>query len=255
MTIRIHSARTSLAAALVSLAIMAPLTAFPAHAEDNPVASIPVARIAVSGEGTKSVAPDMAVLNLTVTREATTAREALDANNAAMNKVLSAMKDQGIEDRDLRTSGFSIQPQYVYPQPKQNGEQESPRITGYVVRNGLTVRVRDLAKLGAIMDESVTLGVNEGGNVTFTNDKPGEALKAARRDAVKDAMEKAKTLADAAGVTLGRIIEISEMANAPQPMPYAVREMAMAKAADAVPVAAGENSYSVTVNVTYAIGE
>jgi uncharacterized protein YggE len=99
-------------------------------------------RILVSGQGSVSVAPDMAVLSLSVTREATTARAALDANSTAMNDVLEAMKSEGIEERDLQTSGFSIQPRYTRPVPNKSGEREPPRIAGYTVRNSLTVRIR-----------------------------------------------------------------------------------------------------------------
>ena len=126
-------------------------------------------------------------------------------------------------------------------------------IVGYTVRNGLSVRVRDLAKLGGIMDQSVTLGVNEGGNILFTNDDPSGAIEQARTRAVQDAAARAKSLAAAAGVKLGKVLEISEQSYNPEPMPVMRAEMMMAKAADAVPVAAGENSYQVSVNLSYAI--
>jgi uncharacterized protein YggE len=119
----------------------------------------PFPRILVTGQGSFDIAPDMAVLSLTVTREAETARAALDANSSAMKEVFAAMKAEGIADRDLQTSGFSIQPRYIYPSPK-SGQREPPRIVGYVVRNSLTVRVRDIENVGAILDKSVTLGVN-----------------------------------------------------------------------------------------------
>jgi len=208
-------------------------------------------RILVSGEGSVNLAPDMAVLTLTVTREALTARDALDANSSAMNEVLQSMNAEGIEARDLQTSGFSIQPNYVYPPQQPSGTREPPTIVGYTVRNSLTVRVRDIAAVGAILDKSVSLGVNEGGNIMFTNDDPSEAITQARIKAVQQAIVKAKTLADAAGVKTGQLLEISEQSYNPRPMQMA--EMAMARSADAVPVATGENTYKVTVNVTFAI--
>jgi uncharacterized protein YggE len=195
----------------------------------------------------------MAVLVLTVTREAETAREALDANSSAMQDVLAAMEAESIKTRDLQTSGFSIQPKYVYPQQRSSTDREPPRIVGYTVRNSLTVRVRDIASLGKILDKSVTLGVNEGGNITFSNDDPSAAITEARVLAMKDAMGKAKTLAEAGGVQLGRLLEISEQSFNPGPMPMVRAERSMAMAADAVPVATGENTYRVSVNVTYAI--
>jgi len=207
-------------------------------------------RIMVAGEGEAAVAPDMAILTLAVMQEADTAREALDANNEAMAAVLAAMKEAGIEPRDLQTAGLQINPRYVYP---QNGGGE-PRITGYQVSNTLTVRVRDLASLGQIIDRSVTLGVNQGGGISFTNDDPSAALTEARKRAVADAVDRARTLAEAAGVELGSIIEMSESAQVPPPMPLGAKAFRMEAQADAVPVEAGENTYRVQVNVTFEIG-
>lgn len=213
----------------------------------------PYPRILVTGQGSVDVAPDMAVLVLTVTREADTARAALTANSTAMNDVLEAMQAQGIAPRDLQTSRFSISPKYVHTPRKSSGEVEPPRLVGYTVRNSLSVRVRDISKVGQVLDKSVTLGVNEGGSILFTNDDPSAAMTQARTRAVHEAMVKANTLAAAAGVKAGKVLEISEQSFNPRPMPMARAEMSMARAADAVPVATGENTYQVTVNVSFAI--
>ena len=210
-------------------------------------------RILVTAEGSVDIAPDMAVLSLSVTREAKTARVALDANSAAMTEVLAAMKAEGIEQRDLQTSGFSIQRRYSYPAPNSSDKRESPRIVGYRVRNSLSVRVRDISKVGEILDKSVTLGVNEGGNIMFTNENPSAAMTQARIQAVKNAMAMAATLAEAAGVKIGRVLEISEQSFRPRPVPMARAEMSLSRSADAVPLATGENTYKVTVDVAYAI--
>lgn len=209
------------------------------------------ALIKVSGEGRATAAPDMAIVQLSVVKDAKTAREALDANNKAMAEVLSALKQGGIAERDLQTSGFAIHPQYHYPQANDGGNQP-PELIGYQVVNGVTVRVRDLSNLGEVLDKSVTLGINQGGGIEFTKDKPDDVITEARKAAVADAIVKAKVLAEAAGVTLGRLIEISEQASRPEPVPM-VRTMAKEFAADAVPIATGENAYNVTVNVTFAI--
>jgi uncharacterized protein YggE len=213
-----------------------------------------VPRILVTGEGSVELAPDMAVLTLTVTREADTASAALEANSSAMGEVLAAMEAEGIESRDLQTVDFSIQPRYVYP-PRSREEPEPPRIVGYTVRNSLSVRVRDISRVGAILDRSIMLGVNEGGNIAFGNDDPAVALEQARTMAMQEAMAKAATLAKAAGVGVGRILEISEQSFNPRPRPAARAEMMMARSADAVPVATGQNAYKVTVNVTFAIDQ
>ncbi|WP_274426721.1 SIMPL domain-containing protein [Chelativorans sp. YIM 93263] len=223
----------------------------PAAAQE---AMVPEPKIMVTGEGEASVSPDMALISIAVVREAETAREAMDANNEAMNDVIAALREEGIESRDLQTSGLSIDPRYVYP--NDNNGEESPRIVGYQVTNGLTVRIRDLDNAGAILDRVVSLGVNQGGQITFTNDDPSEALNEARKDAVQDAIAKAQTLAEAAGVSLGDILEISEQSNIgqpPRPLPQMMRMEAAT--ASSVPVEAGENEYQVRVNVTFGLNQ
>lgn len=210
-------------------------------------AETPPARIIVTGEGESTLAPDLALLSLSVMREAKTAREALTANNDAMAAVIAAMKASGIEERDLQTAGIQISPRYNYT-PKPDGTQEAV-LAAYQVTNTLSVRIRDIAKTGEILDKSVTLGVNQGGGISFANDDPSAAMTEARKRAVADAMAKAKTLTEAAGVELGRILEISETSFAPPPGP--ILSKYAAQAADAVPVQAGENSYKIQVNVTF----
>lgn len=233
----------------IVIALTALSASFPARANSN--MAIPL--IQVSGEGRVDIAPDMAVLSLTVTRESQTARAALDANSAAMKEVLAAMASQGIGSKDLQTSGFSIQPKYSYAKPSANGERRAPKIVGYSVRNSLTVRVRDIHNVGSILDRSISLGVNEGGNISFTNSDPSEAIAQARTLAVKDAMAKANTLAKAAGVTTGDILEISEHSGSQRPMPMAKSAMMMSESFDSVPLAGGENTYTVSVNISFAI--
>ncbi len=211
----------------------------------------PSPRISVSATGTSSIAPDMAILNLSVLRQAKTAREALNANTEAMAQVLKAMKDAGVEDRDLQTSNFNIAPQYKYSKPSKSGERQPPEIVGYNVNNSLTVRIRNLDELGTILDKSVSLGVNNGGNVQFTNSNSDAPVEEARKNAMQRAIAKAKTLTSEAGVALGKIVLISEQNRGRPRAKTFARAASLEVASDAVPVAAGENSYSVTVNVTW----
>jgi len=187
-------------------------------ADDNKPATI-----SLSGTGSVSIAPDMAIVSFGVVKEAKTARLALDENNKAMASVLTAMEENGIDKKDLQTSGFNIQPKYFYPKRKSNGEQPSPEITGYRVSNNLTIRIRELEKAGEILDLSVTLGINSGGNIQFTNEDTSSMLKEARSKAVTDAVEKAQTLS--------------------------VQEDA------SVPIASGENTYQVTVQMSWEISQ
>jgi uncharacterized protein YggE len=213
----------------------------------------PVPHITVVGEGETAASPDMAILSLSVLREADTARAALDADNKAMADVIAAMKKAGIADRDLQTSGLSIDPRYSNVKPGKE-QQEEPKIIGYRVVNTLTVRIRDLDKLGKVIDSSVSLGVNQGGGITFTNDDVSKPMQDARKRAMEDAIARAKTLTETAGVKTGKIIEISEQSYRPMPRPMAMKARSFAAAPeDAVPVQAGENTYHATVTVTFEI--
>lgn len=212
----------------------------------------PSRAINVVGEGTASLAPDMAVINLAVTQMEETAQAALAKNNDAVRAVLDALKADGVAERDIQTGELSIFPRYSDRQPTPQNSNPQPVIVGYQVTNSVTVRVRDLPKLGGLIDKSVKLGVNQGGQITFTNQDPKEAYQEARRKAVASAMEKAKTLAEAAGVNLGPVISISET-NLQPLAPAPMMRMAMAKEADSVPVSGGENTYSVSVELRFDI--
>lgn len=230
---------------LLPLALAAAIV-FPAMAGATDLPTPP--RIIVSGEGEATVAPDLAILTLSVMREAKTARAALDANNDAMAAVIAAMKSAGIKDRDLQTAGIQINPRYNYTN-KPDGSQEA-ELVAYQVTNTLSVRVRDVDKTGEILDKAVSLGVNQGGGITFTNDNPAATVTEARKKAVANAVAKAKTLAEAAGVSLGRVLEITDQNIAPTPMPINAKAFDAAAGA-AAPVQAGENSYNVQVTVTF----
>ena len=145
-------------AALVPFALLAGLT-LPAYA----------GTISIEGRGEVAAAPDMAMVNSGVTTQGATAREALDANTAAMADLIAALKGSGIADRDIQTSGFSVNPNYVYSDERDaNGYTMPPKINGYQVSNTVTIKVRDLDQLGAILDQSVTVGANTVNGVSFS---------------------------------------------------------------------------------------
>jgi uncharacterized protein len=204
---------------------------------------VPPAAISVSGEATVSVPPDLALVEGGVTSEAKTAREASDANNAAMGKVLQALKGAGIEAKDVQTSRLSLQPQSA---PNRSGP---PAIVGYRASNRVTIRVRDVTKVANVIDTLVAAGANDIGGINFMVSQASKLLDEAREQAVADARRKADIYAKAAGVTLGAPLSISEEGS-PGPMPF--RKMAGGMAA-AAPVAQGEETLQVTVSVSWAI--
>jgi len=204
--------------------------------------------LVVSGEGEVRARPDQAQLSAGVVTEAKMAADALAQNNALMTKVLAALGAQGVKDKDVQTSGFSVSPQYP---PYRPDAPEDRRITGYQVSNQVTVTVADLAKLGPTLDALVKSGANQLHGVSFSIAKPEPLLDRARREAVKNAQAKARGLAEAAGVALGPILIIQEGGTAP-PVPEMFK-MRAAMAAESVPVAAGEQSVSASVSITYTI--
>jgi uncharacterized protein YggE len=189
------------------------------------------------------VPPDLAEVEAGVTSDAKTAREASETNNATMGKLLLALKAAGIDARDIQTSRLSLQPQNA---PNRAG---SAAITGYRASNRVTVRLRDVSKVAGTIDLLVGAGANDIGGINFMVSQASKLLDDARTQAVADARRKAEIYAKAAGVTIGAPLNISEQGS-PGPMPF--RKM-MGGMAAATPVARGEETLSVTVNVSWAI--
>jgi uncharacterized protein YggE len=206
---------------------------------------MPPAAISVSGVAHISVPPDLAEIDGGVTSEAKTAREASEANNAAMGKVLAALKAAGIVDKDLQTSQLSLQPQSA-PNRVPNGPVQ---IVGYRASNRVTIRLHDVSKVAAVIDTLVGAGANEIGGINFMVSEASKLLDEARAEAIADARRKAEIYAKAAGVALGAPIEISE-GGGMAPMPFRKMSVAMTAAA---PVAQGEETLQVSVNVSWAI--
>jgi uncharacterized protein YggE len=228
-------------AAVVALAAVA-LFAAPALADSD----VPPA-ISVTGEAKISVAPDLAQIDAGVTSEAKTAREASEANNAAMTKVLQTLKGANIDDKDVQTSRLSLQPQYAQPPSTRQGPSA---IVGYRASNRVTIKLHDVTKVANVVDTLVGAGANEIGGINFTVSQASKLLDDAREKAVSDARRKAEIYAKATGVTLGAPLSISEEGAPAVPM---FRAKMAPMAAASVPVAQGEETLSVSVSVIWAI--
>jgi len=230
----------------VAALVLAVLVAVPAFAQDRERPHI----IAVWGEGTARAVPDTAEVSAGVVTQADTAAAALKANSAAMDKVMQTAQSFGIASGDVQTQGVNVNP--IFSRPANNNRPDAPpQITGYRAANTVSIRVRDMAKLGTVLDSLVGAGANEMHGVRLTIGKPEPLLDEARGKAMADAKRKAELLTQAAGVKLGRVSSISEESAAvPQPRMYARAEMA---AAAPVPVAAGEVELRATVRVVYAL--
>jgi uncharacterized protein YggE len=231
-----------------ALAAVALILAFamPASAQDNPPT------LSASGEGVENAAPDMAVVTLGVLSRAPTARDALDANNADMEKVIQAVRGQAIADKDISTTGFSISPVYSQPpQPRADEQPAEPKIVAYQVSNQIRIVVRDIDKTGAVVDSAVTAGANQAGSIDFDiDDRQGLGDKAIAA-AIADARRKAELMAEAAGVRLVRVLNVS--ANEGGGRPMFRLEARDAAAAPPMPVMGGELSVSANAQISWEI--
>ena len=239
-----------LTSALALAMLATTVTAVPALAQDHRGPGT----ISIEGHGEVTASPDTAYVTSGVTTQGTTAREALDANNAAMTELIAALKTAGIEDRDIQTSGFSVQPNYVYTDARDaNGYTLPPKIVGYQVYNTVNVRVRALDALGAVLDKAVTVGANTINGVSFAVADPSKLYDEARKLAFGDALAKARLYTDAARIELESIRSITEVSNYNQPpQPYMMKEVALQAAGDsAVPVQTGELTFAINVQVTW----
>ena len=230
--------------------------ALPALAQQPPPPPAPdpnLRTMTVTGEGVIRARPDMAIVMLGVVNEADDAKLALAANNEAMTRILDALRTGGIESRDLQTSGFSIQPRYSQPpRDPQPTESWTPEITGYSVHNTITLRIRDLALVGEILDLVVTLGANTVSGPSFSVAEPEALENSAREAAVREAREKAELYARAAELRLGPITRLEEYAFAPPPPVIMQRMAAEAAAMDSsVPIEGGEITFQSQVTITW----
>jgi uncharacterized protein YggE len=215
-----------------------------------------IPRITVTGEGRISSAPDLADINIGVITQAQTARDAMNVNTASMTRLYALLKEQGIAEKDIQTSNLNIQPQYTQPPqiaPGQRDREFVPQIAAYQVTNTVTITVRDLTKLGTILDALVTAGANQMYGISFRINEPAKLVDEARKKAVADARRKAELLAGEAGVVLGRALRISESGGFVQPPMPMMRGRVMAMSADAAPtpVAGGELDLNASVQIEY----
>ena len=215
-------------------------------ATSAPAQTMPPPAISVTGEANVSVPPDQVQIDAGVTADAKTAREASDAMNAAMGKVLLALKGAGIDEKDYQTSRLSLQPQFA---TSPRAAERTAGIVSFRASNRVTVKIRDVTKVANVIDVLVSAGANDIGGISFTVTQASKHLDEAREKAIADARRKAEIYARAVGVTLGEPISVEE-SGAPSPI---FRGKVAAPMAAGAPVAQGEETLSVTVSVSWAI--
>lgn len=215
----------------------------------NQAAPPPQRTVSVSGAGTAYLVPDIAYIYVGVHTEKPSAAEAVKENNAQTQKMIDALREFGIDAKDIRTTSFSIWPQDKYD--PMTGTPTGQKV--YVVDNTVYVTIRDLDKLGELLDTVIAAGANTVNSIQFDVADKDAALKQARADAVKDAKVKAQELADAAGVKLGEVQTIGFFDSVSYPVYNGKGGGGGAAAEAAVPIQPGQLTFTVTVNVTYEI--
>ena len=206
--------------------------------------------ISVSGTGRIVLTPDTADLRLGVSSTAKTGKAARSAAATSMTAVLVSLKKLGIADKDIQTTTLSLQPVYDY-----SYSSNPPKLTGYQLSNAIAVTVRDLDVLGDAIDNALAAGATSLDGVSFRVDDQAAAEQQARQAAMTEAKAKAKTLADAAGVSIAGVASISESVSPiPYPIYYGLSAAGTPAKDVSTPVAPGSTEVSVTVAVVYLIG-
>jgi uncharacterized protein len=240
--------RTILILAVMLPAIIALSACGPATIVANPLP--PQRSLNVSGTGTVTLTPDIAYINIGVHTELDTAANAVASNNTNTQQLVDALKKAGVDAKDIRTTSFSI-----YPNTQYDPQTNQRLGTTYVVDNVVYVTVRNLDKLGDLLDTAVKAGANNVNSIQFDVADKNPAIKQARDQAVKDARTQAQELATAAGVTLGNLQQINFNNNIPTPMTEAFGKGGggLAAADVAVPINAGTMTLTVNVSMSYEI--
>jgi hypothetical protein len=221
--------------------------AAPAQVAPIPQApSVPAAPSAVGltvvGEGTVQAPPDIAYLSAGVQSRGPTAREAQDANTAAMNQVLARIKALGIAEQDIRTSGVSLQPLY---------DRGPNQLSGYIAHNQVTVTVREVRRAGELLDQAISAGANQAAGVRFGIRDDSQLRRQALDQAVKSARATADAMAAAAGLRVSGIVSMVDEGGGAGPQPYE-RAVPMAAAAQAdVPLQPGQLTVGARVRIVF----
>ena len=202
--------------------------------------------VSVSATGSVAAEPNVAHVSAGIVSEADTAKDALARNTTAMAKLLDGLKGLGIAPRDMQTVAFNVEPRYTQPK-----EERPAVISGYRVVNQVRLAVRDVKRLGEILDQAIALGANDIRSIAFDVDKAETLKDDARRQAMDNARRRADLYAKAAGAQLGPVLRIAEDVRALA----AARPTSFGRAAIAaeVPIEAGTRTLEVEVHVTYVL--
>ncbi|QFT54309.1 SIMPL domain-containing protein [Microbulbifer sp. THAF38] len=202
--------------------------------------------VSIAAQGETSQAPDVANLSVGVVTEADDSKKAMQDNAEQMDSLMKAIKKAGIAKKDIQTSGVSLSPRYHYQR------DQKPKIVGYTARNTVNIKVRELDKLGTVLDDLTAAGANQINGPSFEIGEPGPVKAEAREKALIDAQERATIYAKALGMKVRRIVSISEQGSGGMPRPMMMRgQMESMKDSASTPIAPGETTVSVNLDLVF----
>jgi len=208
------------------------------------------APLVVSEEGTTTVVPDIASVNLGIEETGANLKAVQNSLNQKSQKLVQALKGLGVGEKEIKTTSYNLYPVYDY-------QSQPAKITGYRVAINYQVKVKNMEKINEVLTKATEVGANQIGSITFeVNDEAkGKALQTAREEAVGRAKTKAQGLAKAAGISLGKIINISETQEGNIPRPYAALEKSAVGTSNSVTpdIQPGETEIKVIVTLSWEI--
>jgi uncharacterized protein YggE len=204
-------------------------------------------QITFSGEGKAVVKPDIAMVTLGVKTQAAKSADAVSQNNQKMNEVIKAVKEAGVEDKDVQTTSYNLYPVYDYT-------RDGSVFKGYSLDQNISVKVRNLDKVNDVLDKATSKGANTVGQLSFTVDDMEKVRSEARAKAIDQAKQKAKALSEQAGLKLGKLVSVSEGYNTPYPVAYGMGGTGAAMEKSVAPdIQPGQQEVNITVSLTYRV--
>src|SRR3989344_577148 len=215
----------------------------------------PARTVVVAASGSTVTKPDVAAISFAVVTEGTNTQQVVDDNNQKMNGIISYLKEQNVDEADIKTTGYNLSPVYTQ-RSSLTGAPFTPTISRYSLHQSVQVKIRDFSKISPILSQLVTLGANQMSNVSFTIDDPEQFMEEARAEALAKAREKAERMARDGGFTLGKVVSVSEYGGSPYPMYDKVSAVGMGGAEMSVTpptIEPGSSEVEGTVNMVFEI--
>lgn len=209
-------------------------------------------QISFTGDGKAYGKPDVALVSLGVHSDAQKSQDAVDQNNVKMNEIVKAIKELGIADADIKTTLYNLSPTYATQNQPSMYPYVASKVVGYALDQQVEVKIRDLSKINSVLDKATSLGANTVGALQFIVDKQDALQSEARAEAIAKAQAKMAEIVKTTGINIGKLVNVTEGYNYPQPM-YGIGGASMMKDSVAPQIQAGQQEVSATVTLIYEV--